>query len=57
LDNFVGGSGAIGAAGGIAGNVVLSFAEEMLLSSLKLGWKPQHWVNDAALPLLSNNKS
>lgn len=54
LDKAIGGSGIIGAAGGFAADWTLNSAEEMLSAQLKMGWKPNQWVNNSAAPFLDS---
>lgn len=53
IESAVGGTGMVGAvAGNIVADAALSVADKMLGSHLRLGWKPNHWVNRSASPFL-----
>jgi len=51
--------GPLGAgAGGLLGagaDLALSAGDEFFLSKIDLGWKPNQWVRDSALPLLNRH--
>jgi len=53
LGNTLGGAGAAGALTGLAIDWTVSKAEEMLFEQIKLGWRPNQWIAEAARPLLS----
>lgn len=53
IEKLIGGSGAFGMlAGPIVSEAVLSAADDLILSRIKLGWKPNQWVVDEAGPFL-----
>lgn len=54
IEGAIGGSGAAGAVlGSIVSDSVLAKADELLLSHLKLGWRPNQWVTGPASKFLS----
>lgn len=53
LDKLIGGSGVVGGmSAALASEVVLNSADKLLSSHMKLGWKPNQWVANAAGPFL-----
>ncbi len=53
LDGAIGGTGAVGGTlGGLASNLVMGAADELLAKHLRLGWRPNQWVSRTASPFL-----
>lgn len=52
VDSALGGTGLPGLATGIASSVAVDGLDELLLSRLKIGWRPNQWVSGSALKFL-----
>jgi len=53
LGNAVGTPGMVGVLTGLAADFTANKAEEMLFEKIKLGWRPNQWISEAARPALS----